>query len=516
MLFAWVVCLGGYAAVAFVPDEYEAQALVHVNVTSRLGEVIGGVAIEWDIADQLERVRQQMLNLPVLEAVARETDLDLRATTPEAKNALLRSLQETIGIAESRPRTPDPRQATDTVWTISFSHQSRAMAIRVVDTLLETFVRDVIKGGQGDSEQAQAFLEAEIARYTVILQEREQAVAAFKREHIGLLPGQESGDYFQELQTSMQALEAVEAELRAARRRSDALRAQLTSTNPELPPGARSAGGTAINLPPGPLADLQARITNLEQTRDELLLNATDAHPEVKRVNRLLDGLYEELRVMIAELAVARGSEFEGSALSTNPVYQDIQIALNQVKTEIAGLESEVEDQRRAVEDLQAKVEIMPQVAAELTQLQRGYEEARTLHAELVRRAQQESLGSAAVSDDVNFTILQPPVADFIPSAPQRLLLLAVVLVVAIGAAGGFAFLVSQFRPVFSTTRELRAFAGLPVLGGVREVQNAGQELRRKLQIVSIGLASVLLLIVYALGVVMRDEAAIWAQSLIA
>jgi len=514
MLVTWAVCFLGYAAVAVVPDEYEAQALVHVNVTSRLGEVIGGVAIEWDMADQLERVKQQMLSLPVLETVADETDLSLRATTPEQMSTLLRSLQERIGIVESRPRTADPRQATDTVWTITFGDQSRSMAVRVVNTLLETFIRDVIRGGQGDSEQAQAVLEKQIADLAVVLEDRERAVADFKREHIGLLPGQE--DYFQELQTSMQELASLEADLRAARSAADALRGQLSSTNSELPQGAQTAGGARINAPPGPLADLQTRIANLEQTRDELLVNSTEAHPDVKNINRVLELRYEELRVMIEQLAAAGGSEFEGSAFSTNPVYQDIQIRLNQSRTEIAGLESQVEDQRLYVEDLREKVEIMPQVAAELTQLERGYEEVRVLHAELVRRSQQESLGTAAVSNDVIFTVLQPPVADFMPAAPDRLLLLAAAFVFACGCGGGFAFLLSQLRPVFSATRELRIFAELPVLGGIREVRSPGQQLRRKLQVVSLGLAGVALVAVYAMGVMMREDAAIWVQSLLA
>ena len=53
------------------------------------------------------------------------------------------------------------------------------------------------------------------------------------------------------------------------------------------------------------------------------------------------------------------------------------------------------------------------------------------------------------------------------PVAPNRLILLTVVLIVSLLAGGAASFLVSQLRPVFHDGRILSDIAGVPVLGSV-------------------------------------------------
>jgi polysaccharide chain length determinant protein (PEP-CTERM system associated) len=255
MLCAWLVSLLGYIGVAFVPDSYEAEAVVFVDVTSRLDDVIGGVAIEWNIKEQVERVKSEMLSRPVLETVARETDLDLNVTTPQQMSGLLGSLQQRITIVETRRRDADPRIPTDMVLTIGYSDPNRDTALAVVDTLLKTFVRDVVRGGQGASEEARVFLTDQIAQYQAMLAEREQALAAFKRENVGLLPGETASggqDYFTRLQNNMEQLRQLQADLRTEESQRDALRAQLSSANPSLPAGLGAPGQPGNATPAGP------------------------------------------------------------------------------------------------------------------------------------------------------------------------------------------------------------------------------------------------------------------------
>ena len=54
-----------------------------------------------------------------------------------------------------------------------------------------------------------------------------------------------------------------------------------------------------------------------------------------------------------------------------------------------------------------------------------------------------------------------------VPSGPERTLLSALVLLASLGAGIGFALLLQQIRPVFSTKDTLRQVTGLPVLGSV-------------------------------------------------
>jgi polysaccharide chain length determinant protein (PEP-CTERM system associated) len=518
MAASWLITLLGFVAVAFWPDTYEAEAVVYVEASSRLDEVIGGVAIEWNIQEQVDRVRREMLSRPVLETVVRQTDLQLRVNTPQEMSALLGTLQERIAIVDP-PRRPgaDPRRPTDTALTISYSDRNRDTALAVVDTLLKTFVRDVIRGGQGASDLARTFLVERIADYEKMLTEREAALAQFKRENVGLLPGEQGGsgsDYFTRLQTNMEQLQELEADLRTAINRSEALRAQLSSENPALPPGVLQ-GATATAATPG--NETQTRINELEDGLADLLLRFTDNHPDVIATRQQLDRLYEVRKQELAALAAAGGSEFEGSLLSTSPVYQSIQIALNEAKVEIADLESRIAEQRRRVAELQAKVDIMPEVEARLAGLTRDYDQVKTVHDELISRLEQERLGTAAVrvSDDVNFSVIQPPVADFTPTMPNRSLMLLGLFAVAIAGGGGVAYLMTLLRPVFARARTLQDFAQLPVLGTVSAMHGPGHRRQIGGQLAAFCGLGILLVVTFGALVALRQEAAAFAQSML-
>ncbi|MEQ8205757.1 MAG: chain length-determining protein, partial [Woeseia sp.] len=98
---AWSICVVGWLFVYSLQDVYEANAKFFVETRSRLDRVIGEVTTPDQVGDQVNLVKQAMLGRPVLEQVARETDLDLRASTAMGKNELISSLQQKIVITGS-------------------------------------------------------------------------------------------------------------------------------------------------------------------------------------------------------------------------------------------------------------------------------------------------------------------------------------------------------------------------------------------------------------------------------
>lgn len=511
MLTAWVVSLVGALVIAVIPDKFEASARIFVDATSRLDEVMGSVAIEWNMQDQVERVRQQMLSRPVLEKVARDSDLDLRATTPQALNGLVSSLQQRITIEETRKRVPDPRMVTDAILTIRFGDSSRETALTVVQTLLNTFVRDVVRGGQGESDTARDVVTTQIASLRERLTSTEDAIAAFKSDNVGLLPGTE-GDYFMRLQVATEQLRELEADRRSALQRREILRAQLASGSPVLPQGI----ATTTTTQTGPGVDTQSRITQAEVQLNDLLLRFTDAHPEVVQVRQQLERLRRQREEELAALAAATGAEFEGVPYATNPVYQEIQSALNSSNVQIAELDARVAEREQRVNELRQQINVIPGKEAHLRGLEREYGELKEIHDDLVRNLERERLGTAAVQDDVNFSIIEEPFAGFAPVAPNRLLLNASMLVAGFVVGGGIAYLLSLLNPVFSSSRALRAYTPLPVLGSITAEVSPAQQLARKLQVAGLAALGVTLVVVFAFLIKFSEEAAVFVQGLIA
>ena len=73
-------------------------------------------------------------------------------------------------------------------------------------------------------------------------------------------------------------------------------------------------------------------------------------------------------------------------------------------------------------------------------------------------------------TDSVKFRVIEPPSAPRVPVAPNRPLLLAVVLIAGLGAGAGAAFAMSQIKTSYATAGRLERASGLPVIGSISEV----------------------------------------------
>ena len=77
----WVLGVAGWLAVYSLPPVYEASARVYVDTENAIRPLLQGIAASSNVMNEVTIVTREMLSRPNLAAVARETDLDLRAGT---------------------------------------------------------------------------------------------------------------------------------------------------------------------------------------------------------------------------------------------------------------------------------------------------------------------------------------------------------------------------------------------------------------------------------------------------
>ena len=490
LLTAWAVCLLGWIVVFTLPDMYQSSARIFVDTRTALGPVLSGLTIQQDVNAQVNFVRQSLLSRPQLERVTRETDLDLRAKTPEARVALVDQLLQRIKLS-----------AADTgsgglVFTMQYQDRDRATSLRVVELLMNTFVEDTLGGKRAGSEVAQKFLREQIEEYEQRLREAEDRLADFKRRNVGLMPGAQ-GDYFSRLQSEIASVEKVQGELSVAligrEEIARQLRGETSVANAQPLIAAASDGG-----------DTASRIQDAQKKLDNLLLQYTEKHPDVIALRETIAQL-EERRASELSALQSSGGALSASA-AASPVVQSIQLALNKADVEIAALRARIADGQRKVSDLRKLVDTAPEVEAEFARLNRDYDVTRERYLALVDRSERTKLGDQAeASDAVRFEVIDPPAAKFEPVAPNRPLLLAAVLIVGVGAGCGLAFLLHELRPVFTSSRSLNEVTGLPVLGVVSKTWLDKHRLERRVEYLKYAAGVGALMVVFMVALQFSD-----------
>jgi polysaccharide chain length determinant protein (PEP-CTERM system associated) len=505
MFIAWAICMVGLLVIFFMADIYEARARVYIDTSSRLKVVLGKIASDPDLESRIRLVREAMLGRPQLEIVMHNSGLALRAEDDEQISRLLDRLQETIRIAPGRSRE------NQNLYTITFQDREREMALAVVSELLDAFVENVIKSKEDGGFVAQSFLQDQIDYYENNLAVAEQRLADFKKNNLGLMPG-DGEDYFTRMQNQISAREAAETELVIAISTMNAINAQLTG-------GASDSGASADGTPsfspvdiPGATTDIDERIDTVESELAALQLKFTERHPDVLAMSQQLERLQKRRE---EQLAALRGSSV--AQLANNPVYQALQISLNEARVEIAATRGRIAEHKRKETELNGKIATMPQIEAELARLNRDYGSTKKLYNELRNEVERERL---VIEGDeravVNFDIIDPASASLRPVSPNRTFLLLFTLVLGIGGAGAMAYWRDQLGPVFHDMRTLNDVTGLPVLGAVTAswFEDARKQMKRDSIILSASMA--LLICIFGGGYYYQDTAAEYAQEAMA
>src|SRR5262245_36255807 len=170
---AWVVALAGWSYVLLMPDIFEARARVYVDTDTVLKPLLNGLAVDTNVQNRVGMMSRVLLSRPNMERVARETDLYLRAPNAQAFTAMVENLPMAISLDGN---------SRENIYTIKYADAEPAMAQRVVQTLLDTFVEDTLGVKRADSDTAQSFLQEQIREYETRLRDAEDRLAQFKKE----------------------------------------------------------------------------------------------------------------------------------------------------------------------------------------------------------------------------------------------------------------------------------------------------------------------------------------------
>jgi polysaccharide chain length determinant protein (PEP-CTERM system associated) len=482
IIVAWVVCLAGWTSVSQMPDKYKSSARVHVDTRTVLRPLLSGLAIQPNMGSQVRLMSKLLFSRPNLEKVARMTDLDLNAKNEKEMQALIQDLKGVLSIKSARRLD---------LFTISAENKDPKLAKKLVQSLLTIFVEETLGESRKDSDTAHRFIDQQLKDYEKRLVTAERVREQFKRDNYGALPGQ-GGSHYEQLKSNAGQLEQAKLKLEEAMSRRRVLLRQIKG---EIPMFQDFGGGVASS-------PLDARIQSLRDQISSLLLKYTERHPEI-----------QILKQTIADLEKQKGSEFGvddesfyGGASQTNPVYQQMKIALGEAEADIASLRVRVSSLGKKIEDGKEAMGKSLNVETKLKALNRDYNVVKDNYQALLKRREKAQLSENVEqsTDSVKFRVVDPPQVPTKPSEPNRLLLSSGVFVGGLIVGLGVALLLSLLKPVFTSPQKVRDVIGLPILGGVS--MNWVPELveARKRRLWRFSLASISLVVAFGLVMVLE------------
>lgn len=468
----WAVCMIGWIAVSMVPNRYESQARVFVQMQNLLSDKIGVTPNEQQ--RDIDRVKRTLTSTVNLEKVVRGTDLANTVSTDKEVTAAASGLRDAIKVTEQQENLFEIKAR------IGLSGRSDAenakLSKAVVQKVIDIFVEENLSGDRRETSQSLKFLDQQITQKEEQLRAAEARRVDFERNALGLLPG--VGSVQSRMEAARAELNQLDSNLMSAQGSLAAVNGQLAATQPTIAMPGMGGGDSRVAILEGQIAEAQSR-------------GWTDSHPDMQALRSQLSR---------ARATAPRGG---GGYGAPNPAYTSLRAMQAEKQAAVGALSARKAQLQAELSQYAARQVEQPGAQAEQDRLSRDYEAIKLQYDKLL--ADREAIrlrGQVASStDSVAFRVIDPPSAPRQPVTPGRPLLMIGVLIAGLLAGVGTAFALSQLNSSFATPQKLAAVTGMPVIGSVGEVITPGRRQilakRQKLFLGAVaGLGGVFLLLV--------------------
>lgn len=471
-------------AVAFVPNRYEAKAQVYVDTQTVLKPMMADLTFEPDIDQQVRMLARTLISRPNMQRLLAVPDLELDDGDPARREDTVSRLMSKIRVVSA---------GADNLYEISYRGSSPEQARRLVEATVELFVQSGVGAKQRDSEDAGHFIEGQIRTYEEKLVEAENRLKEFKIRNFGAT-GVSAQDYFTRVSVLSEEVNKLRVDLGAAEKARDAYRHALES---EVKQGARDGSSSMA------VAEIETRLENQYKQLDEYLHRFTEMHPDVVNARRVIADLTAELNRRKEAEALGQSPLSGDRKSAANPVYQKIRISLTETEAQVASLRAQLSTKQQALEEARAVGDRMPQVEAELAQLNRDYDVIRKNYEVMVARREAAQLGVNLnkSSQLAEFRVIEPPKGSATPVFPSRLHLALIAVVLAFAAGIGATLAVDYFKPTVSSISALERLSGRQVLGSVSLQLAPDAAIKQRVDTVKYSAALTALMLLQALWV---------------
>jgi len=484
----WAVCLIGWLAIALLPNQFQAVAMIYVDTDTMMAPLLKGLTVTTDPEQQVSVMLNTLLTRPNLEQVVHLTNPNAANLSSAEMAKQVEGLQSNISI---KPLN------TKNLFELSYTDRNPDKGLNVSQTLLSIFVDSNIGNKRHDLEGAQSFLDTKVNEYETLVRQAEQRRTKFKQDNLDVLTNNISPDQ------ARQQVEAARQQLAGAQARLSSLRGQLASV-PKIVyidgPNAvilNSSGGSSSRS-----GSLFQRLAEAKQNLTDLKSRYTDDHPDVKEMKREIASLQAQLSA-----APPAGSQESGNQTIPNPVYVQTQSKLSDAQTDVALQSQRYSEALATLSNARNLSSKALEISAQFANLDRDYDLVHKTYQDLLARRESAKL-SQSVNDEqssINVRIVEPPKKAPFPVSPNRPLMNSVVILLGLAAGLATAIGLSINAGRFFAKEQLAAEFDYPIIGVVGRLARADDSLDARRAYTALAACAGLLLCGYFVVLIALD-----------
>lgn len=440
ILVSVVLSAAAVVMIALLPDVYQATTTILVD-PQKIPERYVASTVTSDPNDHLNTLKQQVLSTSRLQEIIDRDHLFLTLRRTMTREEVLNFMRKKIKI--------ELKQGSDqglSSFTITYEDRDRAAVATIANQLAASFIDWNLQVRQQQATDTTQFLSTELEQAKRSLELQESQLEAFRLKHVGSTPDQLDGN----LQTISRLQTQVQSNADAISRLDEE---RIMLTQARTPNTADVASLTERDR-------LTLDKHRLENELWKLRREFTDTYPDVV----LVKGQLQSVTARLAAMPAPTGEN--------NAHYDSVtQARLTVIARELERHRSQQTALEQAISSYQSKVDTVPVLETQLTELTRNYETSRQNYQSLLDKRM-----SAGMSQDLerkqqaeHFIVLDEAKTPEKPIRPKRVLLM-------LGAASGSLLLtlvailgIQMLLGRIDSEAQLRSLLpeGVPVLGTI-------------------------------------------------
>lgn len=434
-----------------LPKQYTSQTLVLVARPAVSEEVVKHVVTE-DFTQRLAAMKGKILSRSRLEPVIEKFNLYSADRSKVHMEDLVERLRGAITITPLEAM-PGIQYANLPGFSVNVTFGDPQMAQQIATEVTSMFMEQDARDINEKAKTTTSFIDQQLGEAKTKLDEQDEKLAQFKRQHIGSLP--------EEDQRNLGLLGSLNAELDSTNQAMT--RTQQDKGFNETLLSQQEASWKASQKGDNP-ESLEDQLHTRQEQLTVLLSRYTPEHPDVVKLKSEI----EDLKKKIDESPNATDTP-KSRKVTEPPQIQQLRAKIQQADQTYAELvkrQAKIQDQIRVIE---GHIESSPIVEMQLKELTRNHQNALDFYNELLKQRNVADMDRDLISQQQSehFSVLDPPSLPTSPSFPKMVNF----------AGGGFGggmvlgliilYLLMAMDKTLHSEREVETYLKLPVLASL-------------------------------------------------